>query len=106
MEFTIIFWQKLQESPKAIEQGIFNYLIYNDKIFKDYIVKSDNYGPIMTIGLTELNKIHLDSKNNILNFKSEIAAVIHQYDRKQDIVKIVINKFCPELFIICFLQKY
>ena len=99
LEFSIFFWQKLEESPRAIEQGIYNYLIYNDKIFKDYIVKSDNYGPIMTIGLTELNKIHLDSKNNILNFNNEIASVVHQYDRKKDIVKIVINKFCPELFV-------
>lgn len=98
LEFSNLFWIKLKES-KAIEQGIYNYLIYNDKIFKDYIIKSDNYGPIMTIGLTEANKIHLDVKNNILNFNNEIAAVVHQYDRNKDIVKIVINKFCPELFI-------
>ena len=60
--------------------------------------KKRYFGPIMTIGLTDINNIHLDYKENILNFKNEIASVIHQYDRKEDIVKIVIRKFCPELY--------
>ena len=97
LEFSTIFWQKLQAKPNAIEQGIANYLIYYKKILKDYIIKSDNFGPIMTIGLTKSNSIHFDSNNNILNFRDEIASVIHQYDRKKDIVKMVIHKFCPEL---------
>ena len=99
LEFSSIFWEKLQANPNAIEQGIGNYLIYYEKVLKDYIIKSDNFGPIMTIGLTKPNIIHLDSNNNVLNFRDEIASVIHQYDRKKDIVNIVINKFCPELMI-------
>ena len=80
-------------NPKAIEQGIGNYLIYYEKILKDFIIKSDNFGPIMTIGITKSSNINLDSNDNILNFMGEIASVIHQYDRKHDIMKMVSKKF-------------
>ena len=98
LEFSSIFWKKLIANLEKNDQGIFNYLIYYKKIFWKNLIKSDNFGPIMTIGLTGINNIHLDYKENILNFKNEIASVIHQYDRKEDIVKIVIRKFCPELY--------
>lgn len=96
-EFSNLFFQKLLEYPNSIEQGIANYLFYHEKFFSDYLVKSDNYGPVMTIGLTERSNINLDSKGNILNFNGKIAAVIHQYDRKKDIVRIIIKKFCPQI---------
>ena len=99
LEFSKIFWEKLIAYPKDMEQGIANYLFYYEKIFKDYIVKSDNYGPIMTIGLTKSKDIILDSNNNILNFKGEIASVIHQYDRNPDLTTKVIKKYSPELLI-------
>ena len=47
----------------------------------------------MTIGLTKRENINLDSDNNILNMKGDIAAVIHQYDRKADITDIVKKKY-------------
>ena len=99
LEFSEIFWEKLVTYPKNIEQGIANYLFYYEKIFKDCIVRSDNYGPIMTIGLTKSNDIIVDSDNNILNFKGEIASVIHQYDRNSDLMIKVITKYSPELLI-------
>ena len=97
LEFSIVFWKKLFKNPNAIEQGIANFLFYHEKLFQDYLIKSDNYGPVMTIGITRRENIHLDSENNILNFRGEIASVVHQYDRKHDIASTVINKFCPEL---------
>ena len=106
LEFSSILWLKLKANPKAIEQGICNYLIYYEKKFKDYLVKSDNFGPIMTIGLTDLNNIHFDSEKNILNFKNETASIIHQYDRKKYIQNIVFHKFCPELFILNQSNKF
>lgn len=96
-EFSNLFFQKLLEYPNSIEQGIANYLFYHEKLFRDYLVKSDNYGPVMTIGLTERSNINLDSKRNILNFNGKIAAVVHQYDRKKYIVRIIKRKFCPKL---------
>ena len=97
MNFSINFWNKLMENPDCMEQGIANYMFYYDKIFENYLVKSDNYGPVMTLGITKRENIVLDSENNVLNFKGEKAAIIHQYDRKPDIVNKVIQKFCPEL---------
>ena len=32
------------------------------------MLKSDNYGPIMTIGLTKKENPFLDPQNNLLNF--------------------------------------
>ena len=98
-EFSSIMWKKLNSKwsiiNNVIEQAVANYLIYHDKMFNDCLIKSENSnGPVMTIGLTKKRNIRLDSENNILNGKGEIAAVIHQYDRKRDIVRKVINKYC------------
>ena len=90
--------EKLLINNKNIEQ-IANYLFYYEKIFKDCIVKSDNYGPIMTFGITESKDITLDKDNNLLNFKHEIAEVIHQYDRKHGLMLKVMNKYCTEQLI-------
>ena len=99
LEFSEIIWDKLLIHLKTTDQGILNYLFYSENLFKEYIVKSDNYGPIMTVALTESKNIILDKDDNILNFKGEVASVIHQYDRKKDIKIKVINKYCPELLI-------
>ena len=40
----------------------------------------------MTVGLSNKNYSY-DSEDNILNLKGDIAAVIHQYDRKPKIVR-------------------
>ena len=97
LEFSKLFWDKLRQIPNSIEQGVANYLFYYEKIFNNCLVKSDNFGPVMTIGITERNKLILDNQDNILNFKGEIAAVVHQYDRKIDIALRILNKFCPEI---------
>ena len=97
IEFCTIFWERLKESPNNVEQAIGNYIIYWDKLFDKYLIKSDNFGPIMTIGRTKKENIILDEEDNILNFRGDKASVIHQYDRKKDIQLKIINKFCPEL---------
>ena len=98
LEFSIIIWKKLKSTgfPRS-DQCVANCLFYLDNILEDYLVKNDNYGPIMTLALTKSKNIILDSKKNILNFRGEIAAVIHQYDRKNNLRMIIINKFCPEI---------
>ena len=47
----------------------------------------------MALGVTGTNKILLDSNNNVLNNKGKIAAVVHKYDRKPDIVRKINKKF-------------
>lgn len=93
LEFINIFWGKLKIGNNSIDQGIGNYLLYYEKILNKFLIKSDHYGPVMTIGFTERKKIFLDSNNNILNYKGEIAPVIHQYDRKKDILEKILKKF-------------
>ena len=97
IEFSNYFWYKLMKNKTSIEQGIANYIIYYEKKFKNYLIKSDNYGPIITIGLSKPESVIVDSEDNILNFKGEIAAIIHQYDRKKNITMKILNKYCPEL---------
>ena len=97
LEFSIILWETLKSNGFPLsDQGIANCLFYLDKIFDNFLVKSDNYGPIMTIGLSNRKNISLDKEQNILNFGGEVAAVVHQYDRMVDIQMILENKFCPE----------
>ena len=82
-------------SKKVIEQAVVNYIIYHDKMFNDCIIKSENKdGPIMTIGITRREDITLDNEDNILNGKGEVAAMIHQYDRKKDILSKIKKKYC------------
>ena len=87
----------MQESFKAVEQGIFCYLIYYKKILKEYILKFDNFGLIIVLRLFKNKNFDLDSDVNILNNRGEIAALISQYNKKRDIKKLLIQKFCPEL---------
>ena len=55
----------------------------------------------MTICVTKRNKISLDADNNVLNFDGKISAIVHQYDRKPDIVRKFNNKYNDAL-----LNKY
>ena len=87
IEFSDILWETIKERTNVFDQGAINYLIYYKKIMNDSIIKSDNNGPIMTICVTKRDKIDLDSDNNVLNFKGKVAAVVHQYDRKPDMVR-------------------
>lgn len=99
--FFKIIWKEINSSYIPLpfnsrhDQTIVNYIIYHFKMFKDYIIATNNSeGPIMTIGLTlKKNNISFDSESNILNGKGEIASVIHQYDRKKSIIKILLNKY-------------
>lgn len=79
LEFSSIIWEKVWFNKNSTDQGICNYLFYYEKFLNDCLIKSDNFGPVMTIGANKKSDIHLDSNDNILNFKGEIASVIHQY---------------------------
>jgi len=101
-EFCKLMWDSLKTERavriELLDQPPANYLIYYEKLFNDCLVTSENKnGTIMTIGLAD--NLKLDSEDNLLNFKGEIASVIHQYDRHPPIVKKVMNKYCPEIVI-------
>ena len=97
IDFIKELWKHIVLSPNSVDQIIINYLIYYKKILNDYVIFYDNYSPIMTIALTKRKNIILDSKNRIINYKGEIASIVHQYDRHRDISLIINEKLCPEL---------
>lgn len=98
LEFSNIMWEKLKLYNYPLsDQGLANFLFYYDKIMNNSIVKNDNKGPIMTIGLSNVENITLDYQGNILNYNGEIASVIHQYDRKKEIKMKIIKKFGNQL---------
>ena len=77
----------------TIDQTVLNYLIYYENILNDItIIFSDEYGEVLTLGLTGRNKIILDSEQNILNFNNQIASIVHQYDRYPDIKRMIKEK--------------
>ena len=97
-EFSKIMCEKLNSKwsikNKVIEQAVTNFLIYHDKMFNEFLIKSfNNNGSIMTIALTNDSNIKLDDKNNVLNENGEIVAVVHQYDSKQFIINKIKKKF-------------
>lgn len=94
LQFSDKIYEILKTKPKAIDQAVGNYIIYHLKIFQDCTIISENYdGPIMTIGITNRAFINLDSNQNFINYKGDIAAFVHQYDRHKDLTKIVSKKY-------------
>ena len=78
----------------VVEQAAGNYIIYHDKMFADELRPSTNYdGYVMTVGLTDAKNLHADSEGNVLNGRGELAAVVHQYDRKPEIMAMVAGKY-------------
>ena len=101
IEFSKVMWEKLDSKwslrLKVIEQAVANYIIYHDKMFDDCLIKSENKnGLIMTIGLTKNENLYFDIDDNLVNGNGNIAAVIHQYDRKPQIIKKLMNKYFPK----------
>ena len=96
IEFCKILWEIMQEKNDLInirDQGAVNYIIYYLKYFNDCLITKDNSGPLMTIGSTKRENIKLDKDDNVINFQGEIAAVVHQYNRHEDIVNKINNIF-------------
>ena len=97
-QFSNILYEKLLVYPQIIDQTLVNYLIYHEKILSHCLqIISDEYGPVITIGLTKRENIFLDAQNNIFNNKGYIYSIIHQYDRHPDLKQIMVNKYCPEI---------
>lgn len=101
IEFIDILWEAIANLTNFFDQGAINYLIHYKKILNDSIIFSDNNGPIMTICVTKRNKIILDNDDNVLNFQGKIAAIVHQYDRKPDIIRKMNRKYSDDI-----LNKY
>ena len=99
-EFSNDLWYLIKNKKRVVDQGGANYLIYSKKLFNDSIIKNDNYGYVLNIGMSNIKNIFLDNNDNIFNYKGEIAAVVHQYDRKHSIASKMKAKFNDSYFYI------
>ena len=93
LEFSHDLWDILKDKKRVVDQGGANYLIYCKKLFNDCLIIKDNHYFVMTIGMTDIKNVFSDKDDNILNFDGQIAAVVHQYDRKHNIVDKLRIKF-------------
>ena len=100
LQLLIEIWEKVKNGVFNMnwhDQAAFNYIIYNEKIFDDCLLKTENKdGNVLTLAIVKNKNISLDSEDNILNYKGEIVALVHQYDRIKYIKKKVKKKFCVE----------
>ena len=92
-EFSYELWYTVKNKGHVVDQGGANYLIYSKKSFNDSVIKYDNHGFVLTIGMSNRKNIFLDNDDIILNYNGQIAAVVHQYDRKHDILSKLKVKF-------------
>ena len=100
-EFAKLMWDNLSsewsKEKHVIEQAVGNYLIYYDKKFSDCLVKSNNEnGYVLTIGLTSNEKILMNLNFEIFNAQGKKAAVIHQFDRRKELLNKAYLKYYPE----------
>lgn len=73
---------------KNQDQADMNYLIFKN-IFKYPLqISNNNSGPIITIGA---EKNILIKNDKVLNYDGDIASIVHQYDRSED-VELLVDK--------------
>lgn len=80
------------------DQTATNYIIYHKKMFKDFIITTDNYkGDILSLGEAQNRSLYYDFEDNVLDYSGKIkVAVVHQYDRIPELIKKVQKKFSSE----------
>ena len=99
IELSSSIWKIMNQSDdsrlKWIDQSVINYLIYYKKLFSNETIfmNENKDSPFLTLGISRPEIFIIDYKNNILNIKSEIPAVIHQYDRHKKILTKVLKKY-------------
>ena len=109
LDFSLLISEHINSTDypyyKVCDQAAGNWLIYYVNNFAELLKPSTNYdGPVMTIGLTDAKDIHIDSAGNVLNGKGEIAAVVHQYDRKPQVIHLVVKKYTADMSLFAKLK--
>ena len=86
-----IMWEVLKtETVWGYEQGAMNYLAYNNPMAIENLFEIDvDDGEIFTISLLSLHKAIGIRNGMILRGNLGVPAVVHQYDRVGDLIKLV-----------------
>ena len=66
------------------DQGVFNYLVRTEQI-GNVVVHSFGEGCAMHLGIAPRAAIPTDSQGRVLNRAEEVCAIVHQYDRHDDL---------------------
>ncbi|QJB54974.1 hypothetical protein [Pseudodesulfovibrio sp. zrk46] len=79
-----------RENMAGYDQGVHNTIVHNNEVPGVRFV--DNSGPIMTLGMTESDP-ELDDEGYVLNESGERAHIVHQYDRKPELFKMIRQRY-------------
>lgn len=81
---------------RGSDQSHGNFIAHN-KLIKNSFFYSNESGPVATI--YHLKKINFNKKLQLLNSNSQLYTIVHQYDKKWDIMKESVNSLKKELNI-------
>ena len=83
-------WKILEHKPEDIfDQAVMNYLVYNKLLPIENLIESDVYGgEIFTSFLFHAQHPIKIRGDKILRGDGEVPAVVHQYDRHEDLVRL------------------
>jgi hypothetical protein len=78
------------ECMAGYDQGIHNHLVHTGAV--DGLTLYDNDGPILTLAQTR-GEPSLDARGQILNRAGRVPHLVHQYDRKPSLFKMIRERF-------------
>ncbi len=82
------------KSGRGADQAYSNFIVHN-KLIKNNFLYSNEDGPIATVYY--LKKLIFNNNNQLLNSFNEPYCIVHQYDKRWDEFKNVVNKFKRDL---------
>ncbi|MGE4420770.1 MAG: hypothetical protein AB7D39_00570 [Pseudodesulfovibrio sp.] len=78
------------ECMAGYDQGVHNHLVHTGGL--DGLTLFDNAGPILTLAQTR-GEPALDARGEVLNRAGRVAHMVHQYDRKPSLFKMIRERF-------------
>lgn len=66
--------------PNGFDQGLHNYLIYNDMV-TDVAINAFGHGAVMHVGIADRESLILDNAKRIVDQQGNVVPTVHQYDR-------------------------
>ena len=92
-EYCDAVWQMLSNLPPTVglDQAVHNHLIYSERIKANVVL--NEAGQVYTVGYMPRESVSLAGDGFIRNKAGEIPCMIHQYDRHQNLTKMVKEKY-------------
>lgn len=78
------------ECMAGYDQGVHNFLVHTGGL--DNLTLFDNEGPILTLAQTR-GEPAVDARGDVLNRAGRVPRLVHQYDRKPSLFKMIRERF-------------